>query len=1382
MNNVSIHKSILLRLTLSAVFAVCFVLALLGLIFSSSIQSDLNTLKISHRNIMSLAVNRLDTTLHDMRLAIKSDEVRIRMKDVLYYTNYVDAVYVLDENLSIKRSYFKDTSLTDNIAFYALKEDGFYINKFVYNEAPDKSFLLMALRESGVVVVSMINLDKFASSVLGDNTNSFLLDKDGYMYSPLNLGKKAIFEEISLDKDWQEGISGSANNMVENKLEYYISDYVKHIKLGIYSKKYYSDIISNFNLFFLLCACAFVLLVAMFWHTVNYINKNFILPLRKFRQFLVDISKNEYPSYNFGGNSEFKFLYEKAIGIYFDLKNANNKANVYQVEHELLFNSSNLIILCINAKNGRILACSQRAAEFYEYKKEDFLKKTIFDLEETSLVDFYRSRYGVMNNGMPVTNVHKTANGNKKFVSLNMGCAIHDGNASYVVVVHDYTKNISMAKTLNSLNNISQVGPTVTLGLDASMRIKLASDNVENVLKRNKSDILGKKLDELESLFESKEQIREIKDFFYSGSAGSKLMRIRMKTENGETLHLKASLLINRDEGTPILYVFLNDISSLHFELSHKDAQIKRYESQLEGSLFITWEYDIKRKTYSFSSQFFALMDKNYIKEIRHNSLSEYISSEYIPLLYDEIDRAANDKTYSFVLNLQGANRANLVWLSMKGKKAVIKTAGVEKEVVLGTIENITERMKSNARVNLLAQIFTQSKEAIIISDENDEMIEVNEAFTEITGYTLEDVKGKRPKMLTSGEYGDEFFVDLIDGVSKVGFWSGEMNDKRKNGEIFPIKLSVSALKDETGKVCNFIAILTDITELKNKEKELEQIAFYDGLTGLANKRKLMQIVDDAIEECSLKNENFSLLYMDLDGFKAANDTYGHSCGDDVLKEVSRRLLNVLEKNNLSHSVVSRLGGDEFVCVLMDDYESCSIDKKNAIDNASDACVLEGHAGNGAIDVANEIINDINEKFIIGDYNVKIGVTIGITHFDAKNATSSHELLEEGDWAMYQAKLAGKNCYYEFNESTSKIYKEYKNLLAKLEKFDTNNFVLLYQPIYDTINNNILALEANLQLKDSASVLTTGDLSNILSQKYWFSDLNIWILESALNAMRKLALLNVTLYVNTPISQLNSNAYFKKFTAFAKDKDLSNIKILLNDIHTARNPADEVNELKKKYKEFGIDFVIDEIDERSSELISSVNVKDVRISKSYTKDIIENHENIYKIKYILDFCTNEGKRVSTKYANNPYSYKILSTLGIECLGGKFIGEARQSDELKDAINTFHDRKERLRQMSMLGGLDKNTAISMYEFIVFENGYLEKMIKMLKVDNLRLFDINAYKEGFAKLRESQDDSLAWVCDDTHLLMMNIYNGSGDRNENIARLINEQLRLLKHIIGE
>ena len=189
-------------------------------------------------------------------------------------------------------------------------------------------------------------------------------------------------------------------------------------------------------------------------------------------------------------------------------------------------------------------------------------------------------------------------------------------------------------------------------------------------------------------------------------------------------------------------------------------------------------------------------------------------------------------------------------------------------------------------------------------------------------------------------------------------------------------------------------------------------------------------------------------------------------------------------------NIVSRLGGDEFVLIIKD------------FDDLTDVRKL-----------ANEIIDRIGRAFIIGNYNVYIGATIGITYYPQSNIVDTDVLLEQADWAMYQAKLAGKNRYYEFNYTSAMIFKEYKDLLSRFETFDEKNFIVIYQPIYDIARKKVSAFEVNINLKDTKTKLSASDLSNLLSQKYWFVDLNIWIIKSAYEAFRKNGLYDVNIYI-----------------------------------------------------------------------------------------------------------------------------------------------------------------------------------------------------------------------------------------------------------------------------
>ena len=1042
-----------------------------------------------------------------------------------------------------------------------------------------------------------------------------------------------------------------------------------------------------------------------------------------------------------------------------------------------MFESSDLIIIYVNAKDNRIVSCSNAALEFYKYSEDEFLTKNFFDLEDESLYSSYLADF---TNSVDVVHVHKTRFGERRFVSISRGHMIKDLAAFHVYVINDLTNIIRLHSMIKDMVNIAQTGPCLILSLNKKLEVIGATQNIIDTLGYNREYIIQKTL-RLSDIISDKGKLADLERHFNSHSDAVIDDVLQINRENGQKVwHIMRFEPLDdkkRASGDIWAYAYFRDVSSIYKELRALKSDLELQREQLQGSSLMAWQYDVETGLFDLPVSFFDLLGQDKLNTaLTAKILPKYIEKNYVDLLIEEIEQAIKNHKHTIDIELKATSRLQVdVWLKFKGHFAKIKTKDEEeKEVVLGVLENISDKITEEARLNLLATIFDNSKESILITDEQTNIIQVNSAFTDTTGYSEAEVLGEHPSLLNSNRYNKDFFKNMWKSIEKTGSWKGEIYDIRKDGTEFPQILSVSAVRDRTGKITNYIGISTDITDLKQKENELEKIAYYDALTGLPNKRKFLKLLEENIEEATINNKKFALFFMDLDGFKAANDTYGHNCGDEVLKLVGNRLETIVHKKNdmisiMEHkgNIVSRLGGDEFVLIIKD------------FDDLNDVRKL-----------ANEIIDRIGRAFIIGNYNVYIGATIGITYYPQSNIVNTDILLEQADWAMYQAKLAGKNRYYEFNDTSAMIFKEYKDLLSRFETFDEENFIVIYQPIYDIARKKVSAFEVNINLKDTKTKLSASDLSNLLSQKYWFVDLNIWIIKSAYEAFRKDGLYDVNIYINIPISQLNSNAFYRKFKEFAKDKYLGNMRILVNDIFTMRNPANEVNEVVNRYKEFGIDFMVDELDEKTIELASELKVSNMRVTRAYTKGLLKELGIIDKLSDMLATCKAENKILCTKNVANAQIFKILSLIGFEFMTGDFIYPAVSGGELSDAITELSKKENIFTQLASSDSKSKTSMMNLFKFLIFMSYELESILQLINDKNLKLFNKNEYENTFASLREAQDEDLAFVCDDANEIIKNTLKLKttlkADENIDISaikqQIINEQNRLINLISGE
>ena len=302
---------------------------------------------------------------------------------------------------------------------------------------------------------------------------------------------------------------------------------------------------------------------------------------------------------------------------------------------------------------------------------------------------------------------------------------------------------------------------------------------------------------------------------------------------------------------------------------------------------------------------------------------------------------------------------------------------------IIGVITDITERKQAEEGMRLAAEVFEHSVEGIYIANDRNRIVRTNPAFTIITGYTEDDVRGRSPKMLGPTQERPELFDELWQEVGRNGIWRGEFIHRRKSGELFPAWVSVIAIRDQRGQILNYIGIFHDITERKATEERMRWLAHHDFLTGLANRSLLEDRFDQAMRRARRDNSRLALFLIDLNGFKPVNDTFGHQFGDEVLKTIAKRLLACVRQTD----TVARVGGDEFVIVASDVGTRANVEK-----------------------LARKVLEAICQPMRRDGEPVSIGASVGASLFPdhGQDAAVLHSLA---DTTMYRIKESGNSGY-----------------------------------------------------------------------------------------------------------------------------------------------------------------------------------------------------------------------------------------------------------------------------------------------------------------------------------------------------------------------------------
>ena len=298
-------------------------------------------------------------------------------------------------------------------------------------------------------------------------------------------------------------------------------------------------------------------------------------------------------------------------------------------------------------------------------------------------------------------------------------------------------------------------------------------------------------------------------------------------------------------------------------------------------------------------------------------------------------------------------------------------------------------QIAAEQNLQLFAKVFENALEGIVITDEKANIIAVNQAFTNITGYEASQVLNKNPRILKSARHGADFYREMWQSIHEKGSWVGEIWNRRASGEAFPARLSISAIYDGNGKTTNFVAISHDITDSKLREDRIRHQAYHDSLTGLPNRLLARDRLHMTLTKAKSNRNEVPVFFMDLDNFKYVNDTLGHPFGDTLLQQVGQRLLAEVREED----TVARLGGDEFL-IIGGDISS----------------------ENNVIALANRLLSGLAGPFSIEKHVLAVTISIGIAIYP-RDGDNADTLIKNADIALYQAKRQGKNNYVIFQGS-----------------------------------------------------------------------------------------------------------------------------------------------------------------------------------------------------------------------------------------------------------------------------------------------------------------------------------------------------------------------------
>ncbi len=566
---------------------------------------------------------------------------------------------------------------------------------------------------------------------------------------------------------------------------------------------------------------------------------------------------------------------------------------------------------------------------------------------------------------------------------------------------------------------------------------------------------------------------------------------------------------------------------------------------------------------------------------------------------------------------------------------------GIQGEFIgfLGACFDASERHAAAERLRLAASVFSHAREGILLTDAETNILEVNDAFCEITGYSRAEVVGQRPGMLKASRlHNQDFYQDMWVALREHGYWQGEIWNRKKSGEVYAELLTISTVRDTSGAIANYVGIFADITLQKEHEQRLEHLAHYDPLTGLPNRTLLSDRLHMAIAQAQRGQQQLAICMLDLDGFKQVNDRFGHATGDQLLVAFTHRLNDELRQTD----TVARLGGDEFVILLneLDSVEQC-------------------------IEIVQRIILVACQAYHLGEEATVDGISasIGITLYPDDGADPD-QLLRHADQAMYIAKQTGGNRYFMFDPLKDlSIRREISQLERLGEALDHGEFELFYQPKVDMRRGQPIGAEALIRWRHpERGLVAPGEFLPLIEQHALAIPLGEWVIGTALRQMEAWRRQGLALRISVNISPRHlQQADFATMLAgqLALHPDVPPECLELEILESAAlEDTRHASEVIAACRRMGVHFSLDDFGTGYSSLLylKLLPADTLKIDQSFIRNMLDDSNDLAIVKGVIGLAEAFNRDVIAEGVETEDHGSELLKLG--CVKGQGYGIAR----------------------------------------------------------------------------------------------------------------------------
>ena len=602
--------------------------------------------------------------------------------------------------------------------------------------------------------------------------------------------------------------------------------------------------------------------------------------------------------------------------------------------------------------------------------------------------------------------------------------------------------------------------------------------------------------------------------------------------------------------------------------------------------------------------------------------------------------------THRFEYRMLAAD-GRVVWL--EDIVRVIPDAHGKPVELVGVMLDISGRKEAENRLKLSRQVFDNAVEGVLITDHKQVILEANPGVQRITGYSREELLGHTPSILVSGRHGEHFYREMWQEIAESGQWTGEIWNRRKNGEIYPEWLSISAVKDDLGNIQNYVAVFSDITLRKESEAQLVYLANHDALTSLPNRTLLQERIEQALLRAQRHKSRIAVLFVDLDRFKVINDTLGHHVGDLLLQEGAERLRRCLRESD----TVARQGGDEFV-VLVEEFADTQ------------------YLGS----VATKILDAFAHSFQLMGQELHVSASVGIAVYP-EDGEDLHTLLKHADIAMYRAKDQGKNTFQFYKAETNLHSFERLALESSLRRaLERNEFLVHYQPKVDLQTEEIIGAEALLRWNHpDMGLVPPNQFIPLAEETGLIIPIGAWVLKEVCRQNRAwqnagLPLINVA--VNISARQFRDESLPDSIADALAVSGLSPAYLGLEITESMiMQQVELASKVLQRFHDMGAHVSIDDFGTGYSSLgyLKRFPIDLIKVDQSFVRDIHHDDDDAAITKAIIAMAHGLQLKVVAEGVENAAQLAFLHEHGCDQVQGYFYSKPLPAAEFAELLET-----------------------------------------------------------------------------------------------------------------